>query len=57
MNKKALIAMSGGVDSSVAAFLMKEQGYQCMGVTMKLYENDDIGISCEKTTLVKQYHK
>lgn len=49
MNKKALIAMSGGVDSSVAAFLMKEQGYQCMGVTMKLYQNDDIGISCEKT--------
>ena len=35
-NKKALIAMSGGVDSSVAAFLMKEQGYECIGATMKL---------------------
>lgn len=33
MNKKALIAMSGGVDSSVAAFLMKEQGYECIGAT------------------------
>ena len=45
MNKKALIAMSGGVDSSVAAFLMKNQGYSCIGVTMKLYDNEDIGIS------------
>lgn len=33
---KALIAMSGGVDSSVAAFLIKEQGYECIGGTMKL---------------------
>ena len=39
----ALIAMSGGVDSSVAAFLMKEKGYQCTGCTMRLYENDMIG--------------
>lgn len=37
MAERALIAMSGGVDSSVAAFLMKEQGYDCMGVTMKLF--------------------
>lgn len=36
--KKALIAMSGGVDSSVALHLMKEAGYDCTGVTMKLYE-------------------
>ncbi|MCC8015967.1 MAG: tRNA 2-thiouridine(34) synthase MnmA [Clostridiales bacterium] len=49
MNKKALIAMSGGVDSSVAAFLMKEYGYSCMGVTMKLYDNDTIGESVGKT--------
>ena len=44
MNKKALIAMSGGVDSSVAAYLMKEQGYDCMGVTMKLFQNEDVGV-------------
>ena len=49
INKKALIAMSGGVDSSVAALLMKQQGYNCFGVTMKLYDNENIGISREKT--------
>ncbi|MBR5545019.1 MAG: hypothetical protein IKU66_06055, partial [Clostridia bacterium] len=31
--KKAVIAMSGGVDSSVAALLMKNEGYQCVGAT------------------------
>lgn len=44
---KAIIAMSGGVDSSVAAYLMKEQGYECMGVTMKLFSNDEVGVSKE----------
>ena len=43
--KKALIAMSGGVDSSLAAKLMKDAGYDCIGCTMKLYNNEDIGIS------------
>ena len=41
--KRALIAMSGGVDSSVAAFLMKERGYDIIGCTMKLYDNEMIG--------------
>lgn len=49
MCKKAIIAMSGGVDSSVAAFLMKEKGFDCIGATMKLYDNEDIAISREKT--------
>ncbi len=47
--KKAIIAMSGGVDSSVAAYLMKKDGYDCIGATMKLYDNGDIRISNEKT--------
>lgn len=46
---KALIAMSGGVDSSVAACLMKEQGFDCMGITMKLFHNEDIGLSRKHT--------
>ena len=48
MCKKAIIAMSGGVDSSVSALLMKERGYDCIGATMKLYTNEDAGISREK---------
>ena len=40
--KKALIAMSGGVDSSVAAYLVKDMGYSITGCTMRLYENDMI---------------
>lgn len=36
--KKVLIAMSGGVDSSVAAALMVQEGYECIGCTMKLLD-------------------
>ncbi len=41
MKKTVLVAMSGGVDSSVAAALLIEQGYQATGVTMKLWQDDD----------------
>lgn len=37
-NKKALIGMSGGVDSSVAACLMLQQGFECAGGTMRLHD-------------------
>ncbi len=47
--KKVLVAMSGGVDSSVAAYLLQEQGYECIGVTMRLYENDTVGINPRHT--------
>ncbi|MBR2766035.1 MAG: tRNA 2-thiouridine(34) synthase MnmA [Blautia sp.] len=41
---RALIAMSGGVDSSVAALRMQQMGCECVGVTMKLYDNEQIGL-------------
>ncbi len=49
MGNRAMIAMSGGVDSSVAAFLIKEQGFDATGITLKLFDNEDIGMSREKT--------
>lgn len=43
INTRALIAMSGGVDSSVAALLMRDEGFECIGATMKLHgENADL---------------
>lgn len=46
---KAMIAMSGGVDSSVAAYLMQQKGYICAGCTMKLYDRLAETGSREKT--------
>lgn len=49
MSKKALIAMSGGVDSSASAALMCERGYECIGVTMKLHSDGEIEVDSEKS--------
>ena len=42
MNQKAIIAMSGGVDSSVAALLTVKEGFECIGATMKLFYDEDM---------------
>ncbi|MCH5185735.1 MAG: tRNA 2-thiouridine(34) synthase MnmA, partial [Oscillospiraceae bacterium] len=48
MNNRTLIAMSGGVDSSVAAYLTKKNGFDSIGITLKLFDSDTDEIS-EKT--------
>ena len=57
---KCMIAMSGGVDSSVAAWMLLQQGYECIGATMRLYDGgsccdlqdvEDAGAVCDRLNI------
>ena len=53
MNKKVFVAMSGGVDSSLAALLLKQQGYRVEGITLNLWEGQADSV-CEDAHAVAE---
>lgn len=55
-NERILVAMSGGVDSSVAALLLKLEGYDCAGATMQMFRADALGIPEDGATVASEWN-
>ncbi len=53
--ERILVAMSGGVDSSVAAHLLLQQGYDCAGATMRMFSAEEIGIGNHEATAINEW--
>ena len=51
--KRVVVAMSGGVDSSVAAAVCAKQGYDVVGVTLQLYTSDNVSQKKDRVVLGK----
>lgn len=49
---KVLVAMSGGIDSSVAAMMLHEQGYEVIGITMKTWDYETSGSTKKRNRLL-----